>query len=453
MSYDTWYLLFLGTVIAMLMLNLIQWWLYRERVYALYTFYMLAWIAFFCLLNAADTWPVIRFVQVAIPMAAYIAYFELTIYFLNLQITRPGLIRIFRTTQVVLITYIVLEILLCFLTDWWQQPFHGILHTVVRSGLAGLSFYIISIIYRWENIVARLFITGSTALVIGAIAAMLATLFFSQPWGDMAWHKPLAYMQTGILAELLFFSTGLTYRHRSQEIRQAVRKALVEKELIQEREQRQREQLEAALNVQQLKQEKTEVQIRALQTQINPHFLFNSLNTLSSLIDEDPLLATTFVDELSTVYRYLLRSNVLELTTLQLELNFIQSYLNLLKTRYGRGLITEIQVRPDHAGLLLPPLTLQLLTENAVKHNVILANKPLVIRIKTDDDRQIIVENSLQRKTLRVESNGIGLSNITSKYKLLGSRPPVFEEDIHSFRVILPVIETLKEFSATKEAW
>ncbi len=445
MSYDTWYLLFLGTVIAMLMLNVIQWWLYRERVYGLYTFYMLSWIAFFCALDAATTWPVIRFVQVAIPMLAYVTYFELTVYFLNLQTTRPDLIRIFRTTQGILILYVLLEVVFCFLTDLWKQPFHGILHTIVRSGLAILSFYIISIIYRWENIVARLFITGSTALVIGAIAAMLATIFFSQPWGEYAWDKPLAYMQTGIVAELLFFSTGLTYRHRSQEIRQAVRKALVEKELSQEREQRQREQLETALHVQQLKQEKTEVQIRALQTQINPHFLFNSLNTLSSLIDENPLLATTFVDELSTVYRYLLRSNVLELTTLQLELNFIQSYLSLLKTRYGKGLITEIDVMPEHSGLLLPPLTLQLLTENAVKHNVLLPNKPLVIRIKTDTCRQIIVENSLQRKTLRVESNGIGLSNITSKYKLLGSQPPVFEEDKQFFRVILPPVETSRE--------
>lgn len=440
MTYDTWYLLFLGTVGAMLLFNVIQWVLYHERIYGLYTLYMLVWLSFFGLLLANITLAQTRFIQVAIPMVAYFVYFDLTNHFLNLPEKNPRLLKLFRIVQGSLAGYIILEIIFCFFTELWRHPIHGILHTFMRIALAILAVYVIILILRWKDTVARLFITGSAALVTGGVASMLATMLFSHPWGELAWQKPLSFIEIGIVIELLFFSVGLTYRHRRQEIQQAVRKALVEKELAQEREQRRREQLEADLAVQQLKHEKTEVQMRALQTQINPHFLFNSLNTLSSLIDESPDLATEFVDELSTVYRYLLRSNDTELTTLGVELTFIQSYLNLLTTRFGQSLNPEINIEVGHLEAQLPPLTLQLLIENAVKHNVVLPEQPLTIRITTTHTGLLIVENTLQRKTIRVESNGIGLSNITTKYKMLRYPSPVFEEAEGWFRVTLPLI-------------
>ncbi|MBC7892340.1 MAG: histidine kinase, partial [Sphingobacteriaceae bacterium] len=233
---------------------------------------------------------------------------------------------------------------------------------------------------------------------------------------DPFWRAHLTYLHVGIVLELLFFSVGLGYRHR----RGAVRKAVVEQQLAREREQHRREHAEAELAVNQLRQEMTEMQMRALQAQISPHFLFNSLNSLSSLIADEPEKAEEFVDEMSSVYRYLLRSNEGELTTLRAELDFIRSYYHLLKTRYGRGIELDVAVSEARQHDLLPPLTLQLLVENAVKHNVVAAETPLHIRIYTQGPNALLVRNTLQRKLgSRVVSTRKGLLNISEKYRLL----------------------------------
>ncbi|WP_332369527.1 histidine kinase [Spirosoma telluris] len=184
------------------------------------------------------------------------------------------------------------------------------------------------------------------------------------------------------------------------------------------------------------------MQMMALQTQLNPHFLFNSLNSLSSLIIDEPVQAVRFVDEMSSVYRYLLRTNNLALTTLQTELTFIDSYYHLLKTRYGAGI--ELIKTIDKSALTcqLPPLTLQLLLENAVKHNIVSANQPLVIRFSTNADGWLTVSNTLQRKVVnRANSTQKGLLNILSKYQLLGQATPKVEETADEFIVELPLID------------
>jgi hypothetical protein len=176
-----------------------------------------------------------------------------------------------------------------------------------------------------------------------------------------------------------------------------------------------------------------------LKNQVNPHFLFNSLNTLSSLISENPDLAEEFVDDMASVYRYLLQTNERELTTLRKELEFIDSYYHLLKTRYGSGLFLYVFVDEDDKEALIPPLTLQMLVENAVKHNMMLPEQPLRIEIETVDGF-LQIKNTLQRKNVRVESNHVGLSNIASKYKLLKQPSPTIEEKDGYFIVILPLL-------------
>lgn len=178
----------------------------------------------------------------------------------------------------------------------------------------------------------------------------------------------------------------------------------------------------------------------SLKNQVNPHFLFNSLNTLSSLVDENPKVAGQFVDELSSVYRYLLRSNESDLTPLHTELAFIQSYFHLLKTRYGAGITLTVEVPPAEQQALIPPLTLQLLVENAVKHNLILPEQPLHIHLRSDGQGYLRVENSLQRKAQRVDSNRVGLSNIGVRYRLLGYPEPRIEERDGLFSVALALI-------------
>ncbi|MDQ3292622.1 MAG: histidine kinase [Bacteroidota bacterium] len=182
-------------------------------------------------------------------------------------------------------------------------------------------------------------------------------------------------------------------------------------------------------------------QFDSLKGQVNPHFLFNSLNSLSSLIMKDPARAEIFVEEMSNVYRFLLRSNEQELITLKEELDFIQSYLHLLNTRFGDNLKVKINVEENYYSYLLPPLTLQLLVENAVKHNIISRDQPLQLHLFTSSYQRLHVVNNLQKKTREVLSEKVGLSNIISKYKLLRQPEVEIIQTATEFAVIIPLIK------------
>jgi hypothetical protein len=177
-----------------------------------------------------------------------------------------------------------------------------------------------------------------------------------------------------------------------------------------------------------------------LKSQVNPHFLFNCFNTLSSLINEDPKKAEVFLDELSKVYRYLLRNNETGLSSLQNELKFIESYARLLKTRHGDAVQIQIESNSRYDNYLLPSLSLQMLVENAVKHNVLSKNKPLIIDIFLVAGNKLVVNNNLQRRTKKGPSNRIGLDNIRTKYRLLGQDGFHVMEDAKNFTVVLPLI-------------
>lgn len=189
-----------------------------------------------------------------------------------------------------------------------------------------------------------------------------------------------------------------------------------------------------------LKQLHMQQQMDVLKQQVNPHFLFNSLNSLIALIDENPRQAGTFAEELSSVYRYVLRVNEHNLTDLATELEFIHSYAHLLRTRYGPGFQLITKVDEQFSQYQLPPLTLQLLVENAVKHNVVTNAKPLTVEIQTDDLANLHVRNNIQRKKHGVVSNGVGLTNILAKYEILGQAEPSVREETDQFVVALPLI-------------
>ncbi len=148
----------------------------------------------------------------------------------------------------------------------------------------------------------------------------------------------------------------------------------------------------------QLKKENLQTQLESLKAQVNPHFLFNSLNSLSSLISEDPVKAEKFLDEMCKVYRYLLRNSEDDLAPLWVEMQFIQSYYHLLKTRYGDSLFLEVDIPDELVWYRIPSLTLQMLVENAVKHNMMLKDRPLQIVITTIAGPRLIISNNLQRK-------------------------------------------------------
>lgn len=177
-----------------------------------------------------------------------------------------------------------------------------------------------------------------------------------------------------------------------------------------------------------------------LKNQVNPHFLFNCFNTLSSLIAVDKKKAEVFLNELSKVYRYLLRNNQEGVSTVENEIRFIRSYYQLLKTRHGEAVELNIDVDKGYSGFLIPSLTLQLLVENVVKHNVLSKNKPLVIDIFTTGGNKLIVNNNLQRRSVKAPSNKVGLDNIRAKYHLLQQEGFQVLEDDRNFTVVLPLI-------------
>lgn len=201
---------------------------------------------------------------------------------------------------------------------------------------------------------------------------------------------------------------------------------------------------------QELKKVSLQSQLDSLKTQINPHFLFNNLNSLSALIASDAGRAERFLDELSSVYRYLLQQNTRALCPLTEELNFINAYFHLLKTRYGNGIFMETDIDSRYTTYLIPPLTLQILFENAIKHNIIAISSPLTIRLYTRDGK-LFVENNLQKKKLSVPSNQIGLQNVMTKYKLLDHASVLIYHDDDTFRVSIPLIAPSVDNYATTE--
>lgn len=190
-----------------------------------------------------------------------------------------------------------------------------------------------------------------------------------------------------------------------------------------------------------LEKEKLSAELSQLKGIINPHFLFNNLNSLSSLIEEDPGKAQSFLDELTKVFRYLLRNNQTELTTLAEELKFIQTYYQLLRTRYGAGIHLQITIDSLYEQLLIPPLTLQLLIENAVKHNRVQKENPVRIELKDAPGNLLIVRNTVLPKEGRSESTGLGLYSINARYKILNRPGLVIEKNEKEFSVSIPLIE------------
>ncbi len=182
-------------------------------------------------------------------------------------------------------------------------------------------------------------------------------------------------------------------------------------------------------------------EISLLKTQVNPHFLFNSLSILSSLVRIDPELSERFIDQLSRSYRYILEQKDQSLVTLRTELGFIESYAFLLKIRFEHKFNLEIQI-PDTVqdNYKIAPMTLQLLVENAVKHNRMSLAEPLVVEVIAGDEEVLLIRNKLQPRSTAVNSTGMGLHNIINRYALLTDRPVRAGEGDGYFAVSIPLL-------------
>lgn len=193
------------------------------------------------------------------------------------------------------------------------------------------------------------------------------------------------------------------------------------------------------LNAEHYKQEKLKADYRVLQNQVNPHFLFNSLNVLISEIKHNPNTAVEFTRKLSKVYRYVLQSKNHDLIALNKELEFIESYIFLHKVRVGDALEYSVNISEETLQLQIPPLTLQILIENAIKHNVANEENVLKISIKSDGDNKIIVSNNLQAIE-NADSTYTGLSNLSKRFELLKKDGFTYGENKDNFVVTIPLI-------------
>jgi sensor histidine kinase YesM len=193
--------------------------------------------------------------------------------------------------------------------------------------------------------------------------------------------------------------------------------------------------------VEQLNIAKAQAELEALKNQIDPHFIFNSLNTLSFLILKDPQSARLFNDTLAKVYRYILGNKDKDLVLLREEVEFISNYFYLLKIRFREAVNMEIEITDLSAeDFLIPPISLQALVENAIKHNDFNDGNPLTIHVSISSS-YIVVKNAMQPKAYAVPSSRIGLNNLDNRYRLITKRSIIIDSNTSFFSVRLPVLK------------
>lgn len=332
-----------------------------------------------------------------------------------------------------------------------------------RIGIAVLTsvlfFYVMVFIHQgtiWYF--QKSFLTELSLLIVFLLALFWThsyiSRFYSKGYGASinSWLKPFVegatvILVTIILTFILMLLPYLTFVKGFRLQAERVRLGFVIGTIVSlffyyfvERQRSNKQLQEQFLRAEQLQKENFRAQLEALKAQVNPHFLFNSLNVLSSLVYKDPNIAAQFIGQLSEVYRAILDSSTHQLVPLRDELKLIDAYIYLLKTRFGDNVRFEINVAPDKEHLELPPTSLQMLIENAVKHNGHTAQKPLFISIVSDGDA-LIVRNNLQPRLEEVNSTKVGLQNIINRYKYLSDKQVQVEQTAEEFIVKLPLLQ------------
>ncbi|QGY46029.1 hypothetical protein GM418_20850 [Maribellus comscasis] len=189
-----------------------------------------------------------------------------------------------------------------------------------------------------------------------------------------------------------------------------------------------------------LERELSQIKFEVLKSQINPHFMFNSLNVLSGLIDKDVKKAQRFIDEFSMIYRYVLETIEKPVVSLNEELKFIRSYISLQQMRYDNSLYLDVDLPGEFLKTYLPPLSLQVTIENAIKHNIVNTSNPLKIELCVKD-KWLVVRNNLQPKISSGGSTGLGQKNMIKRYAMISEQTPKFMVKTNFYEVELPLIK------------
>jgi PAS domain S-box-containing protein len=242
--------------------------------------------------------------------------------------------------------------------------------------------------------------------------------------GNTVWIEVIASFITdkeGNIVEIMGDSRNITERKKAENELLRVQEKLKQESIL-------------------LQEENLRIQYESLKSQINPHFLFNSINVLTSLIKVDPDLAEKFAEQMAKVYRYVLEHREEDTVSLRTETDFLNSYVFLLEIRFTDKIRVNISVPDQQMELKVPPLTVQLLVENAVKHNIFSRRKPLRIEVFIDGDMYLNVVNNLNKREVRMGSTGVGLANIESRFGQLTSKPLFFGEDNGRYVARIPLL-------------
>jgi two-component system, LytTR family, sensor kinase len=315
-------------------------------------------------------------------------------------------------------------------TDPQQIEFVDHLINAIYSILIGFSLFANSWLFNWvevkyvswiERPFKSLIIIGSIHIIYSTLAIYSVNYLWFTIAFNIEWHQFLEEAgRTIILGEYIalflittiFYARSFFFDWRSK-----------------------------AIETEKLKSEAIALQYQVMQNQVNPHFLFNSLNVLSSLIDIDSSQAKQFTRELSLFYRDLLSLKDKDLISIQQELEFVKRYVYLQTIRFGGHFQVQFYIDDNLKGDVIP-MSIQMLVENAVKHNEISQSNPLEVLVGTTTDREIFVENNLQPKSQVDHSHNIGLKNLTERYKYLTGRKIEVENNGTFFRVKLPLVDT-----------
>lgn len=298
-------------------------------------------------------------------------------------------------------------------TQVWDFVINFTFFTVIAFLVYMLNMYILKKYRGWGNFIVRLVL--SLAFSMSAASLMI-----------------FAYSRLGSLPENVIWGMDAHYHSRSGMVT-FIMIGISQIIYLNKRNQQQR------IEVERLSAENNRSQYIALKNQLDPHFLFNSLNTLSGLIGSDTEKAQQYVQQLSDIFRYSMQDK--ELVTIAQEVEFAQTFGELMKIRYGDALTIEYRVAHEVMEKGIMPFSLQILIENAVKHNVISPKRPLTISIYSDaEQKHIVVENPIQAKREPQIGEGIGLANLTKRYELIGHCPIAILQHDAVFSVSLPII-------------
>lgn len=296
----------------------------------------------------------------------------------------------------------------------WMLLMHACLNFVIAFTLYVLNFTLLKSKLRRNAKVAAVII--ATIVVTFGISYAFSSLQLSLHEGERPPHA-WRFIQGGMardyfIAIIVVFSSQLSYLSAKQQ--------------------------QTALENEALLSENIRTRYEALKNQVDPHFLFNSLNSLNSLIKIDPEKAQEYVQELSSVFRYTLQNK--EKITLSEEIKFAKSYAHLMQIRYGDSLQIEYNVDKKYDSYYVIPLSLQTMIENSIKHNVISKKQPLTIVISTDNSDIITVANLIQEKKEVSEKGGIGLTNLAERYRLMWNKEILVSNENGMFKVDIPLI-------------